>query len=228
MSPKPKTIITLIKIFILAISISFVQDADAAKHLSPRQEAEYKARVAKRRREKDVLSRKEEAAQRIKDKLAKSPEFKRVLKKIDNERLRQKSRTRSNDIKLYEGGKHNILIMSYFAKLEAKKAEVKKHIAEMQVLQRTFNQLVREKIQAEPNVDLSRLLSLSDPNYIDDPNTLTIEISKTVTSKKPTPKRVGSRTRTEVPILTVPSIAEETKTDTADTKSMFIDLEKRN
>ena len=198
---------------------SLVSEAQA-RQLTVEEQAIYRARVAKKRKTAEFERRKAAAEEQVRlNDLKDSPAYQRRFHQARQRAVEKMARDRkmaqaaSNNIKLRTGGKHNTLIMAYFAKLEGKKAEVKKHLAEMQVLQRTFNQLVQEKIQSEPDVDLSRLLSLSEPNYIDDPNTVTIEIVKETVPKRVTPKQA----KTPVKIITEIPVKKETET-------MFIDL----
>jgi hypothetical protein len=219
--------------FVLMCLLGFIVGATspaivhAARRLTPQQEAIYKARVAKKRKTGDYERRRAAAEEQVRlNDLKESSAYQRRLYQANKRKqelmaqARKAERAKSNDIKLFKGGKHNESIIFFYSKLEAKKAEAKKVLADMKILQRTLNQLVREKIQAEPDVDLSKLLSISDPNYIDDPNTITIEIVK-----ETRPKRVESKVRTMLNETKTP-VKAPVKKETG-TETLFIDLKAR-
>lgn len=94
--------------------------------------------------------------------------------------------------------------------MESKKIQVKKLFAEIKELQKHLSDLVEEKLRYEPNNNLVRLLSLSDPNYIDDPNVVTIDVIDG------TPPQVGTKRKSTL------------NSAPAETETLFIDLKERN
>lgn len=197
--------------------ISFVSEAQAARELTPEQMREYRKRIAEKRKSAEFQRRKAEAEERVRlNKIRESRQYKTLeAQRYHQARQREleKMAQERNKVTLYKGGKHSESIAFYHAKLESKKSEVKTLLAEIKGLQVALNQLVQEKIQAEPDIDLSRLLSLSDPNYIDDPNTLTIDVIEGVTP--PIVEQKQDPTFNSAPV--------ETKKET-----LFIDLKARD
>lgn len=226
---KSSLVAFIVVIFLTAIFVDCVTPkAQAARSLTPAQMQEMKVRIARKR----AVKRHEEAeASRI-AKLAKTLSQSPRFRKLVNDKLAEKrkaqieqaekarieqARTDRNRIYLRKGVKNSESIVYYHSKMEAKKAEVKKLLRELAVLQKILNELVVETVRAEPGIDLSGLLSLSDPNYIDDPNVVTIAI---VEGTAPTPTR-SKPTESKPTFKSAP-------VETAKPETLFIDLKARN
>ena len=207
---------------VVVADISITSEAKAARQLTPEQKRIQAKRIAKKRAEavKQYQSEELQRSARLKQKRKEREQSR--YKDVDQmnyslarqTELVKMAQEKSNVVTLDKGGKHSETIAFYHSKLEGKKTEVKKLLAEIKGLQIALNQLVQEKIQVEPNVDLSRLLFLSDPNYIDDPNVVTIDI---VEDASPT------TVKTEMEQPTFNSAPVETEKE-----ALFIDLKARD
>lgn len=212
--------------FLVIISLNLgslgfsVRDAQAARSLSPAQMQEMKIRVARKREVKRHIEAEAKRIAKLAKTLSQSPKFRKLVNDKLAERRKariEQARTDRNRIYLRKGVKNSESIVYYHSKMEAKKAEVKKLLRELAVLQKILNELVVETVRAEPGIDLSGLLSLSDPNYIDDPNVVTIAI---VEGTAPTPTR-SKPTESKPTFKSAP-------VETAKPETLFIDLKARN
>lgn len=220
---KSSLVVLIVVTFLMAIVVDCVTPkAEAARRLTPEQERIYQARVAERRQSGEIQRRKEEAERRIAAREAreKTPSYKRKQQLDAQKAMRQhhynKALEQKNKIELLKRGKNSEDIVVTYALMEVKKAEVKKLLKEIKSLQDHLSRLVTEKIRIEPNNNLTRLLTLSDPNYIDDPNVVTIDIVNRKTSTPVIPvKKIQKPAFNSAPV--------ETKKE-----AFFIDLKARN